>query len=223
MGIFSRINDIINSNLNVLLDKAEHPEKIIRLVIQEMEDTLVDVRSDAARTIAERKRIQRRIDMIGREIDEWGRKAELALGKGREDLARAALSERHNLSETRTLMEADLTAVEEQLEKLNDDITQLQRKLDDAKARARTLVMKHDTVSGRLRTREKLYDDRIGDAMARFEAVESKMDRMEAKVDAYDVGRTKSLEDEFAALESQDVIDQELAELKAKVEQQNKS
>ena len=217
MGIFSRMNDIINSNLNSLLDRAEEPEKIIRLVIQEMEDTLVEVRSDAARTIAEKKKQQRRIDRLSDEIVEWERKAELAVAKGREDLARAALAEKSSLERGLLSLTRDMEELEVQLSKLNEDIGNLQNKLDDAKARQKTLTMKHDAVSRRLQTREKLHDRRIDDAMSRFDDLERKMDNAEGRVDAYDLGRSKTLHEEFAELEAQDKIDEELAKIKARM------
>ncbi len=206
MGIFRRLHDIINSNITAMLDKAENPEKIIRLVIQEMEDTLVEVRSDAARTIAEKKKLQRHIDLMHAEIGEWQRKAELALSKDREDLARAALKEKHNLENAAASMDMELEALEGQLVQLNQDTAKLQKKLDDAKARHKTMMMKQKTVSGRLRTREKLHDTRIDDALSRFETVEQKMEHMEGRVESFDVGRDPTLEDKFAELEAEDII-----------------
>ena len=221
MGIFSRLNDIVNSNINVMLDKAEDPEKIIRLVIQEMEDTLVEVRSAAARTIADKKKLRRRIDLMGREVREWERKAELAISKAREDLARAALTEKHNLERDTDILEGDLQELELHLTKLNEDIGQLQQKLDDAKNRHKAMVLKHDTVSNRLRTRSKLHDNRIDDALGRFEGIEEKIDQMEGKVDAFDIGKDRSLQDQFAELESEDVIDDELEKLKARLKEKS--
>ena len=217
MGIFSRLHDIINSNITAMLDKAENPEKIIRLVIQEMEDTLVEVRSDAARTIAEKKKLQRHIDLMHAEIGEWQRKAELALSKDREDLARAALKEKHNLENAAASMDMELEALEGQLVQLNQDTAKLQKKLDDAKARHKTMMMKQKTVSGRLRTREKLHDTRIDDALSRFETVEQKMEHMEGRVESFDVGRDPTLEDKFAELEAEDIIEDELSELKSRL------
>ncbi|BAO43941.1 phage shock protein PspA [Thiolapillus brandeum] len=217
MGIFSRLHDIINSNITAMLDKAENPEKIIRLVIQEMEDTLVEVRSDAARTIAEKKKLQRRMDQMQHEIREWQRKAELALSKEREDLARAALKEKHSLENAVASMDKELEILESQLLQLNQDTGKLQKKLDDAKARHKTMMMKHNTVSGRLRTREKLHDSRIDDALSRFETVEQKMEHMEGKVEAYDIGRDPSLHDQFAELEAEDIIEDELSKLKSRL------
>lgn len=222
MGIFSRLNDIVNSNINVMLDKAEDPEKIIRLVVQEMEDTLVEVRSDAARTIAEKKKLQRRIDLMSREAADWERKAELAISKGREDLARAALTEKHNMEHTAAAADAELQELEDQLSKLNEDIGQLQQKLDDAKARHKAMVMKHNTVSGRLRTRSQLHSERINDAMDRFESIEGKMDRMEGKVESFDLGRSQTLAEQFTELESADIIDEELSSLKDRLKSKEK-
>ncbi len=220
MGIFSRLNDIVNSNINVMLDKAEDPEKIIRLVIQEMEDTLVEVRSDAARTIADKKKLQRRIDLISREAVDWESKAELAISKGREDLARAALTEKHSMESTANSAGLELQELEDQLSKLNQDIGQLQKKLDDAKARHKAMLMKHTAMSGRLRTRSKLHDGRIDDAINRFESIEGKMDHMQGKVESYDLGRSQSLAEQFTELESADIIDQELSSLKDRLHKQ---
>ncbi len=220
MSIFSRLNDIVNSNIAALLDKAEDPQKIIRLVIQEMEDTLIEVRSDAARSIAERKKLQRHLQRLEREIAEWQRKAELALSRDREDLARAALSEKQRLQRQRDQLQTDLADLDEHLGKLNEDIAQLQHKLDEAKARQKAMKVKRDTLSGRLRTREKLHDERIADALGRFEGMEEKIDQMEGRVDAYDLGRSKSLEDEFAELETEDAVESELESLKARLKNQ---
>jgi len=220
MGIFSRMNDIINSNLTSLLDRAEEPEKIIRLVIQEMEDTLVEVRSDAARTIAAKKKQQRRIDRLSDEIVEWERKAELAVSKGREDLARAALNEKNSLEQGVELLTREMEELEIQLSKLNVDIGNLQKKLDDAKARQKTIAMKHDTVASRLQTREKLHDRRIDDAMSKFDDLERKMDNAEGRVDSFDLGRSKTLQDEFAELEAEDKIDEELAKIRARIKEE---
>ena len=217
MGIFSRLHDIINSNINQLLDKAENPEKIIRLVIQEMEDTLVEVRSDAARAIAEKKKVHRQLNRLQHEIDDWQRKAELALGKEREDLARAALKEKHRLERSTTALEGELEALETQLTELTSDIAKLQQKLDDARARHKAMVMKQTAVCGRLKARQQLHDGRLDDALSRFGSMEDKMERMEGKVEAFDLGRDPTLEQQFAELETEDMIETELSRLKARL------
>ena len=142
MGIFSRLTDIINSNINALLDKAEDPEKMVRLIIQEMEETLVEVRTQSAKLIADKKELGRRGERLTREADDWETKAETALANSREDLARAALKEKTRALETAELIANDLGVVEENLLKLGSDITALQQKLGDAKSRQKALIVR---------------------------------------------------------------------------------
>jgi phage shock protein A len=220
MGIFSRLTDIVNSNINSLLDRAEDPEKLIRLIIQEMEDTLVEVRSGTVKTIAERKEVERRLAQIDRESEEWQRKAELALSKDREDLAKGALVAKARLQEQREAAARQLAVLEEALAKGGEDIARLQAKLADAKSREKALVARHKTASDRLKIRAKLYDERITDAFARFEQVERALDEMEGRVEAYDVGRRKGLSEELVDLEAEGRVEQELAELKQRLHNQ---
>ncbi|MEL0036022.1 MAG: phage shock protein PspA [Gammaproteobacteria bacterium] len=217
MGIFSRFADIVNANLNAILDKAEDPAKMIRLIIQEMEDTLVEVRTTSARTIAEKKDLNRKIQRLRDEAESWQQKAELALSKEREDLAKAALVERKQAQEMVEEMEKQLQGVEDSLDQLNTEIGQLQEKLQDAKARQSALLMRHKTASSRLKVREKLYSSNVDDAMERFESFERKLDNLEANVDAQSLGRKKTLAEEIDGLEEDEKLDAELAELKAKI------
>ena len=212
MSIFSRLADIVNSNLNAILASAEDPEKIIRLVIQEMEDTLVEVRSQAVRAIAERKELERRRDGMEREEADWQRKAELALTRDREDLARGALQARVHVGRARETLEQQIHALDAGLSQQNDDIGKLQDKLADARNRQRAIAAMHKVANGRLKLREKLYDERITDAFARFEHVEG-------RVEAYDLGRTKSpsLEQELAGLETDAAVDDELSRLRQRL------
>jgi phage shock protein A len=221
MGIFSRFSDIVNSNINALLDKAEDPEKMVRLIIQEMEDTLVEVRSSSAKTIAEKKELQRVVNRLEEEVADWQAKAELALSKEREDLARSALIERQKASDQAQAVAADISNLDEHISKLQDEVGQLQEKLADAKARQKSMLMRQKTVSSRLEVKKTLDSNRINDAMYKFERYEQKIDTLEAQVEAYDLGK-KTLKDEFAELAAQDKIDSELAELKAKVNQKGK-
>ena len=168
MGIFTRFSDIVNSNINAILDKAEDPEKIVRLMIQEMEDTLVEVRSAAARSIADKKDLNRKLTTLEREQDEWDSKAELALRKGREDLAKAALVEKSRATAAAEAVKADYQAVDEGLAKLNEDISRLEAKLQDAKVRQKALLARHKTANSRLAARRKIHDYKIDDAMVRF-------------------------------------------------------
>ena len=220
MSIFSRLNDIIQANLNSLLEKAEDPEKLIRLAIQEMEETLVEVRSDAARLLADKKTLERHRRELAEEMEEWARKAELALRREREDLARAALAERHRLERRLQVLDQELAALDEELQKLNHDLGRLQAKLDDARARHQALRLRHDTRAGRLRTRRQLGDRRLDQALGRFETVERKMDRLEGRLEADEVGVNAELEARFAELEAGERIEQELARLRARIDGQ---
>ncbi|GGD56367.1 phage shock protein PspA [Lacimicrobium alkaliphilum] len=216
MGIFSRFSDIVNSNLNALLDKAEDPEKMVRLIIQEMEDTLVEVRSTSAKTLANKKDIVSQVAKLELQARDWENKAELALSKDREDLARAALMERKKTDEHVEVLNRELTLVEEQISKLQSEIGQLQEKLADAKARQKTIIMRQQTAQSRLEIKRNLDSGKVDDAMGRFERYERKIDDLESQVEAYDLGKN-TLADEFAELEASDKIDEELAALKKKV------
>ncbi len=220
MGIFSRFSDIVNSNINALLDKAEDPEKMVRLIIQEMEDTLVEVRSTSARTIAEKKELQRVVNRLESEVAEWQGKAELALSKDRDDLARSALIERQKAADQAAAVSKDITNLDEHINKLQDEVGQLQEKLADAKARQKSMLMRQQTVASRLEVKKTLDSTRLNDAMYKFERYEAKIDSLEAQVEAYDLGK-KTLRDEFAELAAQDKIDSELAALKAKMNNNN--
>ena len=220
MGIFSRFSDIVNSNINSLLDKAEDPEKMVRLIIQEMEDTLVEVRSSSAKTIAEKKDLQRVVSRLQGEADDWQAKTELALSKDRDDLARAALIEKQKAAEQADALLHDISVLDEHISKLQDEVSQLQEKLADAKARQKSMLMRRTTVENRQEVKKSLDSNRINDAMYKFERYEQKIDSLEAQVESYDLGK-KTLKDEFAQLAAQDKIDNELAELKAKVTKKN--
>jgi len=217
MGIFTRFSDIVNSNINAILDKAEDPEKIVRLMIQEMEDTLVEVRSAAARSIADKKDLNRRLESLDRERHDWEDKAELAIRKGREDLARAALVEKNRVGQAAEVLKQDYLAVDEGLTKLNEDIARLESKLEDAKSRQKALLARHKTASSRLAVRRKIHDYKIEDAMIRFEQYTRRIDDVEGRVEAYDLGLPKDLKHEFASLEAEDAVKDELDALKRRV------
>ena len=217
MGIFSRFSDIVNANINAVLEKAEDPEKIIRLMIQEMEDTLVEIRSAAAKCIADRKELGRHIDHLEREKADWAKRAELAVRREREDLARAALAEKQAIEDRVKQMQEELANLDGQLEKFNSDITQLQGKLDDAKTRQRSIVIRHKTASSQLSARKHIHDDRIDEMLYRFENAERRIDRVESEAEAVSMGRGKNLADEIADLEEDDRVEAELAELTSKV------
>jgi len=216
MGIFSRITDIINSNINAILDKAEDPEKMVRLIIQEMEEALVEVRSTSARAIADRKELSRRQEWLKNEAGEWERKAEVAIHKGRDDLAKGALVERNKAQEASELVDRDLDILEDTLTKLSSDIAALQAKIKDAKARQSTIILRGKAAASRLGARRRLADHSIDDAMLRFETYERKMDDLEGQVESYDLGQ-KTLSEEIEDLEANEHIDEELKALKARL------
>ncbi|MDH4110778.1 MAG: phage shock protein PspA [Gammaproteobacteria bacterium] len=217
MGIFTRFSDIVNSNINAILDKAEDPEKIVRLMIQEMEDTLVEVRSAAARSIADKKDLNRKLERLEADQQDWDSKAELALRKGREDLAKAALVEKSRAAAAAEAIRADYAAIDDGLSKLNADIARLEAKLQDAKARQKTLLARHKTANSRLAARKKIHDYKIDDAMIRFEQYTQRIDDIEGRVEAYDLGLPKDLGHQFASLEAEESVARELDDLKKRV------
>jgi phage shock protein A len=217
MGVFSRISDIVNSNINAILDRAQDPEKIIRLIIQEMEDTLVEVRSSTVKTIAEKRELERRIATMTAEIEEWQGKAELALNKDREDLAKGALQVKSRLTTDMGLLVKQLAQIEDGLAKQSEDVVKLQQKLADAKGREASMAMRHTTATARLKIRSSLYDERVTDAFSRFEQVERALDELEGKVEVYDIGVKKSVAEELAELEATTQVENELSALKAKL------
>src|SRR5690554_5699569 len=219
MGIFSRLSDIINSNISALLDKAENPEKMIRMMIQEMEETLVEVRSNTAKVIAEKKTVNRRMEQLRRQASEWESKAELALAKDREDLARAALIEKNSVLTTIEMLESELAKLDDTLEKLSSEIEQLQAKLTDARARQKTLLMRTSATQSRVEVNQKLHSLDIDSAMNKFEYYERKIDLMEGQVDSMDI-KQRSLQDEFDELANQEKITQELESIKARLNKQ---
>jgi|TARA_A100001015_G_scaffold236702_1_gene269044 phage shock protein A len=213
MSIFSRMTDIINSNINALLDKAEDPEKMVRLIIQEMEEALVEVRTTSARAIADRKELQRKHDWQRNESDEWQRKAEVAVRKGRDDLAKGALLESQKAHDAVLALVTELQALEETLVKLNEDVGALQIKIKDAKARQNAIVVRSQAAQTRLGVRRTLSDHNIDDAMNRFALYERKMDELEGQIESYDLGQ-KTLSEEIDQLETGDEIDDMLVKLK---------
>jgi len=216
MGIFSRMTDIINANLNAMLDKAEDPEKMVRLIIQEMEDTLVEVRSTSVRSIARKKELQRHIANLQTEAAEWQRKAELAITKDREDLARAALEVRARTVARGEELQKELVHAEQEIVKLDDDTGKLKAKLADARQRQKAIVLRQASVASRLRVKQQIHDKRITDTMLRMEQYEGKIERMEAELESYDLG-SRTLSDEFSQLEAGNKVEAELEQLRSKL------
>ncbi|NCF17830.1 MAG: phage shock protein PspA [Haliea sp.] len=219
MGVFSRMTDIINSNINSMLDQAEDPQKMIRLIIQEMEDTLVEVRSSSARVLADRKAAARRLEQINSEAAAWEDKARLAVSKGREDLARAALQEKHAIEEEVAVVEAELQATDEHIAQLNEEVGQLQQKLTDARAKQKALLMRSKTVESRIKVKRQMQREKLDDAFQRFEHFERRMDNLEGQLEAMDIGREvpPDLAAEIDALQEDERINDELQRLKSEL------
>ena len=216
MGIFSRMTDIINSNITAILDQAEDPPKMIRLIIQEMEDTLVEVRSSSARVLAEHKTADRRRAQVLDDIQNWEDKAKLAISKGREDLARAALQEKRAIEEELAVVDAELTATDDHISQLNDEIGQLQLKLTEAKAKQKTLIMRSKTVESRIKVKRQIHREALDDAFAKFDHFERRMDNLEGQLESMDLGRdvAPDLATEIDSLVEDEKISEELSRLK---------
>jgi phage shock protein A len=190
---------------------------MIRLMIQEMEDTLIEVRATAARVIADKKEAQRKLSRLERAQAEWERKAELAITKGRDDLARGALVEKAKLAETARAMEEELPLLDAALAKHEEDIAKLEEKLREVKAKQKLIVARQQSVSSRVKVRQQVYDNRIDEAFTRFEQIEKRLDNAEGEAEAYDLGRGKTLSEEIAELETHNAIDAELEALRARL------
>ncbi|MBA4747845.1 MAG: phage shock protein PspA [Sphingopyxis sp.] len=215
MGIFSRTRDIIAANVTDLLDRAEDPEKMIRQIIFEMNETLVEVRASAARTIADQKEMRRHIAKLESLQTSWHEKAELALSKDREDLATAALVEKQKAGDMAERLKSEIAVLDDALKGYENDITKLQKKLAEARARQSSVVNRLESAENRVRLREMTHGDRTQDAFARFDILERRVDEAEGRADALGLGQKKSLEEEFADLQAADKVAEELAVLKA--------
>ncbi|PJC88055.1 phage shock protein PspA [Vibrio sp. HA2012] len=221
MGIFSRFADIVNSNISALLDKAEDPEKMIRLILQEMEDTLVEVRTNSAKALADKKELSRRVDSLQEQVDEWQQKAALALSKQRDDLARAALIEKQKLQDVVKSLQSEQTLVAETIEKLSGEIGKLEAKINETRAKQQALAIRREAAGNRRDVQKHLHTARTHEAFSRFDRYERKIDELEAEADSYAMsGQGKSLDQEFAELQAQDEIEQELAKMKQQMELQ---
>jgi len=218
MGIFSRTRDIIAANVSDLLDKAEDPAKMIRLIIMEMEETLVEVRASAARTIADQKEMRRQIARLEKVQEGWTEKAELALSKGREDLAKAALHEKEKASEVADQLHREIGELDDALKASEEDINKLQAKLRESRARQNSIVTRLESAHQRARMREMYAGARADEAFARFELLERRVDLAEGRAEAAAMGAApKSLEEEIAELRAADKVDAELAALKERL------
>ena len=214
MGIFSRTRDIIAANVTDMLDKAEDPAKMIRMIILEMEETLVEVRASAARTIADQKEMRRSISKLEELQDSWKEKAELALSKDREDLAKQALVEKQKATDMARRLTDEIEILDESLRANEEDIAKLQAKLREARSRQNSVSARLESAENRYRLRSLHNGERVQDAFQRFEVLERRVDDAEGRADAAALGAPKSLEEEIAELESSEKVDAELAAMK---------
>ncbi len=218
MGIFSRFRDIVSANLNAMLERAEDPEKLIKLMIQEMEDTLVELKASCAGTMAGKARVSRSLSSSRERAEGWEKKAQLALSKGREDLAREALSERRTLLVEIENREKEIKHFDELIEQYQSDIRQLEDKLTAARNKHRILVQRHIHASSRKVAQNRIRKADTSDAFVRFDQFESRIDRMEADADLINYGRKATIDDQFDVLARDEEIENELARLKEKVQ-----
>ena len=216
MGIFSRTRDIVAANFSDLLDKADDPAKMIRMIILEMEETLVEVRASAARTIADQKEMNRHVGKLGRLQADWADKAQLALSKDREDLARAALIEKRKAGDMAEQLAAEITVLDDALRAYEVDIEKLQTRLREARSRQTAIAARLESAENRVKLRTLLASERVDEAMARFDSLERRVDHAEGRADALSLAQGKpSLADEINALGHADKVDEELAAMKA--------
>jgi len=215
MGIFTRVSDIIHSNINAMLDKAEDPEKLIRLMIQEMEDTLVEIKASCAGAMATKKKVQRELDEALARADQWGHKAQLAVNKGREDLAREALIEKRRYRERAEALEREASECDALVDQYQDDIVQLEDKLKLAQEKRRMLVQRHIRAQRSKRAQEGIRRINSTDTLIRFEQFENRIERLEAEANLVNLSRKPDLEEALARLEGDEEIEQELQALRA--------
>ncbi|MES2338051.1 MAG: phage shock protein PspA [Pseudomonadota bacterium] len=217
MGIFSRTRDIIAANVTDLLDKAEDPAKMVRMIISEMEDTLVEVRASAARTIADQKEMRRHVMKLEALQASWTEKAELALSKDREDLAKAALIERQKADDMCDQLNAEIAVLDDALRASEGDIAKLQKKLSEARARQNSVETRLETANNRFRLRDMYAGPKTNEAFSRFDVLERRVDEAEGRAEAAGLGAIRTLDDEIADLRASDRVDADLAALKARL------
>jgi phage shock protein A len=216
MGIFSRFRDIVSANLNSMLERAEDPEKMIKLMIQEMEDTLVELKASCAGAMASKTRVSRILNSARERAEDWQNKAKLAIEKGREDLAREALVERRTATAEADARDEEIEHFAELISQYQDEIRQLEEKLAGARNKHRILVQRHIQASKRKESQTRIRKANTSDAFVRFDQFESRIERMEADADLVNhASKSPTLEDEFEALERDEGIESELASLKA--------
>ncbi len=221
MGIFTRFRDIISSNINVMLDQAEDPEKLIKLMIREMEDTLIEIKSSCANTIASQKKVQRLLEETRERQGSWEEKAELAVTKGRDDLARQALLEKRRFTQRMEAVDAEHAELGAIVEQYRDDIQELENKLKSARDKQRMLVQRHIRAKRKKKAQQEIRRVDSAEVMQKFDEIETHIERMEAEADLVNFGRKTTLEEEFEDLAADDEIEQQLHDLKSSQSSKN--
>ena len=222
MSIFNRVNDVIQSNIAAMLDKAEDPEKLLNLMLSEMQEALNECRSTAAALLCEEKTLKRQIAQKQKDLTLWQTKAELAVAKNRDDLAKSALVEKQRVDEQIAAKNTQLNTLKESIEKTTADCERLQQKMAQAKSKQAQLIKRHDIVAAREKVNMQLHSDNVANALSRFEMIEQKVEGIEAQVDAYELTNTaQSTAEQIESLVKNEKIDAELARLKASVKQSN--
>ena len=214
MGIFTRFRDIISSNINAMLDKAEDPEKLIRLMIREMEDTLVEIKAACAGSMASAKKVERKLSAAQARSQYWEEKAELAVRKNRDDLAREALMEKRRFHQQADVLQSELSDHNQLVDQYHDDIRQLEDKLKAAKEKQRILVQRHIHADRKRRAQEEIRRIDSSEAVLKFEELENRIERMEAEADLVNYGHQPALTDELERLAYDEEIEEELQALK---------
>lgn len=218
MSIFTRFRDIVSANINSMLDRAEDPEKMIKLMIREMEDTLVEIKAACAGVIADRKKIGRRLAETQERERHWDGRAQLAVRKGRDDLAREALVEKRRFTRLAEGLQHECAEQDQLIDQYHDDIQQLENKLHSAREKQRMLVHRHARAQNALRAREDIRRAGNHETIAKFEELERRIDRMEAEADLVNYGNGPTLDQAFDELVADEDIENELAAMKSRSE-----
>eukprot|EP00831_Metopus_contortus_P000029 TRINITY_DN10012_c0_g1_i1.p1 TRINITY_DN10012_c0_g1~~TRINITY_DN10012_c0_g1_i1.p1 ORF type:complete len:252 (+),score=42.29 TRINITY_DN10012_c0_g1_i1:124-879(+) len=216
MGIFTRMRDIISSNINAMLDRAEDPEKLIRLMIQEMEDTLVEIKASCAGAMAETKKVSRELDAVQKRADQWEQKAQFAIERGRDDLAREALMEKKRYTARVRFLEEELRECGDVVDRYQADILQLEEKLASVREKQRILIQRHIHATNQKRARMDMRKADSSDVLIRFSQFENRVERMEAEAELVNMGHKPNVDDELGQLKRDEEIERELEELKAR-------
>ena len=216
MALIDRIEDLIKSEINAFLDKAEDPQKMTAQIESELQDALAECRSTAAQIIAEQKGLSRQHEDLAKGIERWQQQAELAVSKGRDDLAKAALIEKQKLVDAQEENQKQAAPLEDALQKLNEDAVRLSNKIAEVKVKQQQFYRAQNSAVARLKVRSTLNSEEVQNVCARFSQLEQKVERIEAQVESYDIGKNDVYQ-EFKQMEQDEKLSEALAALKQKM------